>query len=244
MQQATCKTDRGRQRTINEDSLLCMKTEHFYVVADGVGGHNSGELASSMAIEFIEAYIKTNPIGSISGDFALMTYFLNCLREVNSLIFKRAFQVKENAGMATTVAMLYIGSGKAYVVNVGDSRVYLARDGQLLQVTEDHSYVNELLKKGTITREEAENHPERNMITRALGSEEKVEPDFYQFQVYKGDRILLCTDGLYNEVQEEEISEISKIAIDTQVMAQELIERANEYGGRDNISVICVEIEV
>lgn len=242
MQNAACMTDKGRQRTVNEDSILCMEKECFYMVADGVGGHNSGDLASSLAEKYIKAYIKANPIDLCKDDMSLRDYFMDCLTETNSMIYSRASRIKENSGMATTAVILYTRADKAYVVNIGDSRAYLFRDGQLLQITEDHTYVNELIKKGSITKEEAERHPKKNMITRALGIEENIEPDFYQFKIYKGDRILLCTDGLYNEIDAEGICRIANTTLNTGDMARELIMNANDNGGSDNISVICVEI--
>ncbi|MDD4583416.1 MAG: Stp1/IreP family PP2C-type Ser/Thr phosphatase [Eubacteriales bacterium] len=243
MHQVACITDKGRHRPGNEDFILCMESDYLFMVADGVGGHNSGELASRLAGEHIKEYIKANPIPDIADDLMLKDYFLNCFSEANQNIYKWASQVEKNAGMATTAVLAYIPKNKAYIVNVGDSRAYLVRDSQLYQITEDHTYVNDLLKKGTITKEEVINHPDRNMITRALGSEETVEPDFYLLDVQKGDRILLCTDGLYNEIEAEEIRHLAQTAINIELMAQELVGRANQYGGRDNISVICIEIK-
>jgi len=242
MQKAACLTDKGRLRTINEDSMLCLTAESIYMAADGVGGHNSGELASSLAEEYIKDFIRLNPIKADTDDASLKRYFQRCLNEANEYIYKRASLIKENTGMATTAVILHIRADKAYVINIGDSRAYLSRDGQLMQITEDHTYVNELLKKGTITKEEAEIHPKRNMITRALGIEAVIEPDFYQFNIYKGDRILLCTDGLYNEVDAEDISRVASASVNPGVMARELIRLANENGGSDNVTVICVEI--
>ncbi|NLY71783.1 MAG: Stp1/IreP family PP2C-type Ser/Thr phosphatase [Clostridiales bacterium] len=241
MQNVTCKTDKGKIRQNNEDSLLCIEEKNFYMVADGVGGHNSGELASKLAVDYVRDYITNNPIIS-DDDTYLMNYFLECLSEVNAIIYERASKNIEDQGMATTAALLYIRNNKAYVVNVGDSRAYLARDGELIQITEDHTYVNELLKRGSISAEEAKDHPKRNMITRALGSKESIEPDFYKFDIYKGDIILLCTDGLYNEIDVNEINSLITNSTDTSTIAHELIKRANEQGGNDNITVICVEI--
>ncbi|NLP30838.1 MAG: Stp1/IreP family PP2C-type Ser/Thr phosphatase [Clostridiales bacterium] len=241
MQNVTCKTDKGKLRQNNEDSLLCIEEHNFYMVADGVGGHNSGELASKLAVDYVRAYINNNPI-LVADDIYLKNYFLNCLKEVNTIIYDRASKTIEDQGMATTAALLYIRDNKAYVVNVGDSRAYLAREGQLLQITEDHTYVNELLKRGSISLEEAKDHPKRNMITRALGSEESIEPDFYKFDIYKGDIILLCTDGLYNEIDVNEINRLITNSTDTNTIAHKLVTRANEQGGKDNITVICVEI--
>ncbi len=243
MHQSACATDKGRERTTNEDFILCNSTENLYVVADGVGGHNSGELASRMAVEYIDVYAKKNPLKSVLDEKALMTYFSSCLEGVNQLILRQSVKGGRNAGMATTAVVAYLGADdKAYVVNIGDSRAYLIREEHLLQVTEDHTYVNELLKQGSITKAGAQKHPERHMITRARGSEEKLLPDFYTFAVYQGDRILLCSDGLYNEVPPEEIRMLAQKPSTVEEFVKELVRRANLYGGRDNISIVCVEI--
>lgn len=242
MQQAASLTDKGRLRADNQDSLLIMDLDSLYMVADGVGGHNSGELASRLAVESVEAYIKANPIREAADEMSLKEYFLRCLQEANSLIFQRAALASRNAGMATTAVLAYIRSDKLYIVNIGDSRAYLVRDGELHQITEDHTFVNELLKTGTITKEEALNHPDCNMITRALGSEEQVQPDFYQARIEPGDRILLCTDGLYNEIEPEELRLMASRAEKMEVLAEGLIRCANAHGGADNITAICIEI--
>ncbi|MDD2484683.1 MAG: Stp1/IreP family PP2C-type Ser/Thr phosphatase [Eubacteriales bacterium] len=243
MHQRACATDKGRERMTNEDFILCSGTEDLYVVADGVGGHNSGEIASRMAVEYIDAYSKKNPIRNVLDEKALMEYFSACLEGINQLILRQSVQGGKNAGMATTVVLAYLTEkDKAYVVNIGDSRAYLIRDEHLLQITEDHTYVNELLKQGSITKAEAKNHPERNMITRAIGGEEKLIPDFYTFDVYPGDRILLCSDGLYNEVSSEEIRGLAQEPRTVDEFVKELVRRANLYGGKDNISVVCIQV--
>jgi protein phosphatase len=235
-------TDKGRNRARNEDSLLCLAEKKIFMVADGVGGHKAGELASSLATDLVRAYFKEHPIEDSFDVGKIKEYCQTCLLEVNRSIFERANVSAENAGMATTAILLYVNSDQAFVANVGDSRAYLMHDNRLQRLTEDHSYVNELMKKGQITEEEALHHPNRNMITRALGSEETLEPDFYHFKVESGDRILLCTDGLYNEIDEEEILSILKGGENTDDLVRDLISRANENGGRDNITVICVDL--
>ncbi|MEG1584287.1 MAG: protein phosphatase 2C domain-containing protein, partial [Anaerovorax sp.] len=161
------KTDRGSKRAVNEDALFVMPKQQIYIVADGVGGHNSGELASRTAVASIAVYIDQNPIPQTATSQELKGYFLECLRVVNMKIFTMSQAEDENKGMATTVVLAYIVENVAYVVNVGDSRAYLVRQTIMEQVTEDHSYVNELVKSGKITHEEAIVHPERNKITRA-----------------------------------------------------------------------------
>lgn len=242
MYRAASATDKGRERTTNEDYILCNAREYLYAVADGVGGHKAGELASRMAIEYIEAFARKNPIKEVKTEKALMTYFSSCLEGVNQVILRQAAGDGRNAGMATTVVLAHLKGDTAYVVNIGDSRAYLLREENLMQITEDHTYVNELLKKGSITKDEAINHPERNMITRALGSEEKLMPDYYSFPIYPGDRILLCSDGLYNEIEDQEIKDLSDQTGTLEGFVHELVHVANQHGGRDNISVVCVEV--
>ena len=239
---AAFRTDRGRKRSINEDALFCRNESSFYMVADGVGGHNAGELASSLAAELVGSYVKHRPVEDVRTEDELKDYFFDCLSEANESVSRVAQQREGKVGMATTALLTYIWNGKAFVVNLGDSRAYLLRDGCLMRITEDHSYVNQLLKEGSITEEEALVHPKRNVITRAIGADESIEPDFFQFEVYPGDRILLCTDGLYNEVPEEEICGVIAAYEDVEDAADELVRRAAEYGGSDNITVICIAI--
>lgn len=242
MEHSTCGTDSGSLRERNEDALLCMPEQHIYMVADGVGGHNAGDKASDMAVQTLRQRILETPPTPGVGEEQLMDYFLGLLKDVNHKIAKSAEETVEQAGMATTAVILYLSEESAYVINVGDSRAYLYRDGLLRQITEDHTFVNELIKNGTITKEEAEFHPKKNMITRALGGDEKLKPDFYRFDVFSGDRLLLCTDGLYNEVTEKEIREILELSSDTEAMSEQLIHQAKANGGSDNITVVCVEV--
>lgn len=242
MPKVTCMTDKGINRVQNEDSLLCLENRGVFMVADGVGGHKAGKQASSMAVDFVEDFVKAHPISPVMAIHEVQKYMNDCFSSVNQAIYEHAKTNSEYAGMATTAILLWLEQNQAYVANVGDSRAYLLHNGELTRLTEDHSYVNELIKTGQITEEEALLHPKRNMITRALGSEAKVEPDVYQFAVNSGDRILLCTDGLYNEVNEDEIKEQMRAGNGMTDLALRLVDKANENGGRDNITVICVTI--
>jgi len=242
MTQVGFKTDKGKKRDRNEDSLFVMPQEDIYIVADGVGGQNSGELASSMAVKSIAEYIKAMPLHDIVDELVLKSYFLECMKSANQTIYKTAQLSEENAGMATTVVLLHLTDGNAYIVNVGDSRAYICRDGLISQVTEDHTYVNELVKGGSITKEQAEIHPQKNMITRALGGEEKILPDFYRLETLKNDIIILCTDGLYGELSEEEICGMAAASNSMSALSKNLVQRANGNGGKDNITVICLKI--
>lgn len=240
MQRSACGTDKGKLRGTNEDSMLCMDSLGFYMVADGVGGHNSGEIASRLAVDLMKTHLLSNPPDLVE-EPDLPDFFNRSLWHVNEEIYRRASSVAENSGMATTAVMLLLRGSKAYIFNVGDSRAYLFRKGELQRITEDHTYVNELLKRGRISEHEAEMHPKRNMITRAFGSEETILPDFYQLDVTIGDRILLCTDGLYNEVSEEQICALAHGEPDLEKLVLSLIRSACDNGGKDNITVICVE---
>lgn len=237
------KTDQGMRRDNNEDALFVLPEQQLYIVADGVGGHNSGELASRLAVGYIAEYVSVKPIRSVTEDNRLREYFTDCLSCANRLIYERARSNPENAGMATTAVIAYLNDrNKAYIVNVGDSRAYLIRDKRIFQVTEDHTYVNQLLRAGSITKEEAENHPKRNMITRAVGGDKFVLPDFFQFETYPGDMILLCTDGLFGELSDQEICEMALGRRSMHELAADLVSEANKRGGKDNISVICIKI--
>lgn len=241
MERSACATDRGLHRARNEDAVLCLPDAHVYMVADGVGGHRSGETASRMAREILEQRVRFFPPADRRGEAERMDYFRELLQEIGGAIAGQAKVSKENAGMATTLVLLYLDGAHAYVVNVGDSRAYLFRDGILRQVTEDHTLVNELLKKGSITPAEAEVHPNKNMITRALGGDGPLRPDFYRFDTYPGDRFLLCTDGLYNELPDEAVARILGEAGTVAEATDRMIREANAAGGSDNITVVCVE---
>ncbi len=242
MVKSACGTNKGRIRTVNEDSMLCMETLNFFMLADGVGGHNSGDVASGLAVELTEKYLLANPPDNVA-ESELPAFFSHCLRMVNEEIYQKAVSNEENAGMATTAIMLLLRSDKAFIVNIGDSRAYVLRRGKLLKITEDHTYVNELIKNGRINKEEAECHPKKHMITRALGSEKNIQPDFYFIDIYHGDRVLLCTDGLYNEVDESDICRLMNEIEDVTELVEALIGLACDNGGRDNITVNCVEIQ-
>ncbi len=236
------KTDKGMLRGGNEDSIFVMPEQDLYIVADGVGGHNSGELASRMSVGFMAQYVVLNPVSAVQTKRDLKKYFKTCFDGANELVYSTSEQEEINRGMATTTVLCYLRSGWAYVVNVGDSRAYLVRDGVLRQATEDHTYINEMVKQGMITEEEAQDRSDKNMITRAIGGEKTVRPDFYQFEICSGDIIILCTDGLYGEVSDERITELSMGTRSMHRLAKNLVDEANKSGGKDNISVICIKV--
>ena len=242
MIQVGFKSDKGIRRTNNEDACFVIPADHVYIVADGVGGNNAGEIASRTAVSAVAGYIRENPIKDIVREEELQKYFMACLSKANTEIYTLARKYEENRGMATTMVIAYFVGKLCYVINVGDSRAYVCRNRQLQCITEDHTYVNELLKKGVITPEEAETHPERNMITRAIGGDAVVEPDFFRVDLEDGDIVLLCTDGLYSEVKEYLTADILTDAESMRDAASPLVHEANRLGGRDNITVICLKI--
>ena len=236
------KSDKGLQRQNNEDVCFILLADKVYVIADGVGGGNAGEIASRTAVSQIASYIVDHPIEETGDKYRIASYFQNCLERVNGHIFEMANKYTANHGMATTIVVVYAEREKAYIANVGDSRAYLFRDGQLTQLTEDHTYVNTLVKAGLLTEEEAKVDERKNVITKAMGAEPEVEPDFFQVDIMPGDIILMCTDGLYDEVSEEEIVQVIQKQRSMSDTCSELVQRANENGGRDNITVITLRV--
>jgi protein phosphatase len=243
------KTDTGRKRAINEDALLVLPGKNIVAVADGVGGSNSGEVASRIAMNGVEEFLKHNPIShaeDMEGKYRynwFKGYFLRCFRKINNDIINTAQERPENSGMATTAVTAYYDGATLYITNIGDSRAYMIRAGEIAQLTEDHSYVADLVSTGTLTKREAREHPRKHMITRALGAGPgpEADPDFYCFDTAPGDRLLLCTDGLHGELTDDEICETQKDETNLNNVCRKLVQAANEKGGRDNVTVVCVE---
>ena len=241
------RTDTGKRRDSNEDALVLMPKLGIYAVADGVGGQNSGEVASRKAVAGIESFIKANPLtgaDSLEGKYRmnwLKSYFLRCLERINAEIRKAALTNPDMEQMATTMVLCYLDMDSVYVVNIGDSRAYILRDGEMTQLTVDHTYVNKLVKAGTLSKSEARLHPQKNIITKALGSARHTDPDFYRFDLHDGDRVLLCTDGLHGELTDDEIAAILNNKKDLNSICGLLVDAANKNGGHDNITVICID---
>lgn len=242
MIQVGFKSDTGLRRKNNEDSCFVIPEDKIYMVADGVGGGNSGEVASRTAVSFIAEYVKKNPLKNIKSRDDIKEYFLDCVEKVNSLICKLAEEKEENSGMATTLVLAYVNRRKAYILNVGDSRAYLMRKGSLTQITEDHTYVNTLVKSGAITEDDAKYHSKRHIITKAVGGDTEISPDIFEVKLVKDDILLLCTDGLHGEVEEADIVEILDSGKPMSELCNMLITKANRCGGNDNITVVCVKM--
>ena len=227
-------SDKGKKRMLNEDYADYYVTDEYelFVLADGMGGHNAGEVASKLAADTILEYIKEN-----WNTFKEDNILLRAIKVANKKVFDLSNINEELRGMGTTVAACLITDSKTYVANVGDSACFILTDGELTKITKDHSLVQELLDSGTITEDEALTHPRKNIITRAIGAYEDVEVDIFKLPNIKESKYILCSDGLLNEVTKDEIQHILKI-YDNEEAAKQLVILANEREGRDNITVL------
>ena len=208
---------------------------NLFLVADGMGGHNAGDYASRVAVESILEKIADSP------ETDPLRNFDDAIQFANSRIRKLASESAELEGMGTTVVAAACEGNRLYVANVGDSRLYVINRFGIRQITRDHSWVEEMVRLGEIEKEEARNHPDKNIITRAVGADDMVKTDFFAVQLEEGDEVLMCTDGLTNMLEDEEIRMILDGARDIVEKAQQLVRAANDNGGRDNISVILIE---
>lgn len=241
------RTDIGLVRKVNEDSFLCEKLEgvedaYLNIVADGMGGHNAGEVASSMAVQEIAAYIKDNIESLKLGDKEIQDLIRNAILFANDKVYKTSIVKSNCLGMGTTLSMVLAKGSRLYIGHVGDSRVYLVRDNSITRLTEDHSLVAELVKAGTIKPEEANNHPQKNVITRALGTEYTLEPDISLCDMQSEDFILICTDGLSNAVDEEDMAYAIEHTSDIDEACGLLVNKAKENGGFDNITAVVIQM--
>lgn len=229
-----CKTDIGKVRDLNEDYVLSLKGSKYWLllVADGMGGHNAGEIASKIAAITVRNFVYEN--------FNLYEDKEELIRDAivlsNSEVYNESVKLSEFKGMGTTVTCCLIFEQKLFIGHVGDSRAYIVDENNINKITQDHSYVQELINNGSITENEAFNHPRRNLITRAIGTEKHVVVDTLTLDYNKSDIILLCTDGLTTYVNNNELYEM--LINFNENTIDELINLAKERGGRDNISVI------
>lgn len=239
--QTFSKTDTGRTREANQDYVFCEEDPvgsfpNLFIVADGMGGHNAGDTASRMCVEEVVSQIekstKVTPIGILE----------QAVAAANETVYDASLENVALYGMGTTIVATVVLGDTAYVINVGDSRLYAYRD-KLKQVTVDHSLVEEMVQSGRIQKEEMRTHPNKNIITRALGTSSTVKGDCFEIEVNEGDVLLLCSDGLTNMLEDDQIETIIKHHKDDMETAGEiLIEAANEAGGKDNISVVLIRV--
>lgn len=234
---AFVRSDIGKVRPINEDAFyLPHGGERFCAVADGMGGHNAGEVASAMAVQIFSEALRMEavPDGRAMG---------RAVERANALVYERSMQADQFSGMGTTFTALSFVAERAHIAHVGDSRAYLLRNGTIMRLTVDHTLVEEMVMKGLITPREAKYHPKRNYITRALGTAEEVEVDLIQIELKAGDVFFLCSDGLSNHVEEKHILEISQRSASWQEKADAAVDAALEAGGSDNITALFAVYE-
>jgi protein phosphatase len=232
-------TDRGRVRPRNEDSYSCVtfKEWSLFVVADGMGGHDAGEVASRIAVETVCREIDG---GMKERGHALIGLIEHAVQQANSRVHGEGARTGSNMG--TTLCLALLIGDTAYVANVGDSRVYWAADGALTQISQDHSLVASLVSAGELTKEGARNHPRSNVLYRTVGRPEPIAVDTFQVALKSGGTLVLCTDGLWGEVGDEEIAQALAAHADPRSAGEALVELANGHGGRDNITAVVVRI--
>lgn len=233
------KTDIGMVREVNQDYVYVSdspigKLPNLFVVADGMGGHKAGEFASRYTVEVVKDELARS---TEDGPEAMIR---QAITSANQKLLETARQDSKLEGMGTTLVVATVIDRTLYFANVGDSRLYLLND-DIKQISKDHSLVQEMVRLGGIRQEDAKHHPDKNIITRAIGASDKLEIDFYEYRLKKEDIILMCTDGLSNMVEDEEILHIVKSSRDVVEAVERLIERANQNGGSDNIGVVVAQ---
>lgn len=243
---AVFKTDRGLVRPHNEDNGGIFKSDNgsiLAVVADGVGGHLAGDVASEMAVRLLKERWENTP--ELTNPEEAESWLKDIIKEINRHLYTHSKENEECKGMGTTIVAVICNQLFTTVAHIGDSRCYIDNELGFSQLTEDHSLVNELVRSGQISKEDAEHHPRKNVILRALGTEEQVELDVKTISFEEGDSLLLCSDGLSDKLAEEELANIVKEQeVPLSVKVEKLVNLANEKGGEDNISIILIQYEV
>ncbi len=240
-------TDKGRSRENNEDSFFADKDLGLVAVADGMGGHSAGEVASRMAVEALSGYIRKSCTGvdtligsSDSGRPDASNRLVSGIRLANQVVCEAAENNPSWKGMGTTIVAALADGDRLSIAHAGDSRAYLVRSGTISQLTDDHSVVAERIRKGLMSREEAEGSGIRNLLTRALGSDEALEVDVTEIHIMDGDRLLLCSDGLSTMVTDDEVLVIMASDNAPKSACRRLVDAANNNGGKDNTTVVVV----
>lgn len=230
-------TSVGNVRDHNEDSFCVNRKARLYIVADGMGGHAAGEIASNQLKDYVEEYLLREDRPD-----SVTECLVQGVQKANHEIYQMGMEDPKKRGMGTTATVLSMDGDRYIIAHVGDSRCYLLRDGELFQLTRDHSRVYQLYESGLITKEEMEDHPMSNVITRSIGNHATVDPDIYEGDLATGDRFMLCSDGLTGEVPEKEIERILIEFRSPQGAVDHLIERALEEGGKDNITCLVLDV--
>lgn len=232
-------TDCGKRRTMNQDYVFTSvqsvgKLPNLFIVADGMGGHNAGDFASKFTVNMLVDFMKDS---GESDPFAIIG---TSIKRVNKELIEKAATDETLAGMGTTLVVATIIEGRLYIANIGDSRLYVV-GSHMKQITKDHSLVEEMIRLGEIDRENARVHPDKNIITRAIGADFEVEVDFFEEQLEENHLILMCTDGLTNMIEDKELEKILLENLSIEEKARELVNKANSNGGKDNITVVIIE---
>lgn len=235
------KTDKGKIRKNNEDYYsLSIESPALYIVADGMGGHNAGEVASRLAVESVEFYIRENWRADKSKK-EVQALLTRAIDYANQKVYDLSRENERMQGMGTTITLFLYSNGNSYFAHVGDSRGYIFCKGKLSQITQDHTLVEQLVQAGTISVEQAQSHPQKNIITNAIGTDVIIKADM--FNTENGvEKVLLCTDGLTNHLSREDIEKQMSTEETPKVICENLVDQANAQGGQDNITVIVVDI--
>ena len=243
MIKAYAKSDVGKAREINEDSYYITEETtnkvQLFILADGMGGCNAGEIASNLAVVSAKNYIENNFEDTPKEKDSLIQLVGSSIEYANMVVYEKSLKDKNLEGMGTTLEICLIYNNRVFIGHIGDSRIYRIRNDFIRKLTQDHSYVQKLVQEGTITKEEAEHHPKKNMLMKALGCNAFVEPDVMVKGFQKNDILVICSDGLTNMVKIEEIFNIIKENFE--FAPTELINKANQNGGLDNITVITIK---
>lgn len=241
----TVESDIGRKRMVNEDRVAFLEhPDHFKlaILADGMGGHNAGDVASEMAIQEMKSYFLNLDAEQVNSSEAKRQWMLEVIQMINEKIYNHSLSHEGCRGMGTTAITVLIDGDQCLIGHIGDSRVYYFTTENVSLVTRDHSYVNFLIENGEISEDEAENHPQKNIIVKSLGTESTIDPDFYELQLSKPSYLLICSDGLSNKISKEEMAAILTLPLSIEEKGKKLIQLANDSGGEDNISVILLSM--
>ena len=243
MIKAYAKSDVGKQREINEDSYYITQDPlskiQLFILADGMGGCNAGEVASKQAILSAKSYIENNFEEAPKDKDSLIQLVASSIEYANMVVYEKSIADKNYEGMGTTLEVCLIYNNRAYIGHIGDSRIYRIRKDFIRKLTQDHSYVQKLVQDGTITSEEAEHHPKKNMLMKALGVNAFVEPDVMVKGFQKEDILIICSDGLTNMVEVNDI--YNAVKNNFEIATKELVNLANKNGGIDNITIITIK---
>lgn len=242
MIKAYARTDIGKLREMNQDYYYISNSldeVQLFILADGMGGYNGGEIASKLAVQTAKNYIINNFKETPKDRDSIVQLIGSSMEYANMVVFEKSRETKELQGMGTTLEICLIYNNKAYIGHIGDSRIYRIRREFIRKITQDHSYVQKLVKEGTITKEQAAHHPQKNMLMKALGCNAFIEPDVMVKGFLKDDILIMCSDGLSNMIDQETIYRMAKK--DIEQAPKDLVELANKNGGYDNITIVVIK---